>query len=253
MWRSNRPDSAALLCKCQSGFFFFPVSQRIVWINTTWHIQETPTPRHGTTWVCVCGAGYREPQPPLPLPLLFLLLIGGGLGAVTIIADAKFYTLVQVHDRPEGFFDWEIFELDISTRRLLTCCKRSATKYDRRPRNQGQLSFLSLFWEGTFLQALKQSRCPPCKQRLMTRWGGEINTIKSDRENTLLWLTSHKSMLFSKNNPRSYLSGSYSHICKIGGENRQRSLVYCAKFHTRSYTLNSQCTVHMLGSFKQNG
>lgn len=118
------------------------------------------------------------------------------------------------------------------------------------PGIRGSFLFSPSFGKVLFLQAFKQSRCPPCKQRLMTRWGGEINTIKSDRENTLLWLTSHKSMLFSKNNPRSYLSGSYSHISKIDGENRQRSLAYCAKFHTRSYTLNSQCTVHMLGSFK---
>lgn len=55
-------------------------------------------------------ASHRHPPP-------FLLLIGGGLGAAAIIAAEKLHTLVQVHDRPEGFFDLEIFQLDISTRR----------------------------------------------------------------------------------------------------------------------------------------
>lgn len=74
-------------------------------------------------------------------------------------------------------------------------------------------AFFSLFLSlvgGQFSAGIQTIKMSPCKQRLMGRWGGEKNTIKSDRENTLLWLKSHKSMFCSKNNPRSYLSAVLS-------------------------------------------
>ena len=50
----------------------------------------------------------------------------------------------------------------------------------------------------SFSCGLLTVKMSPCKQRLMGRWEGEINTIKSDRENILLLFKSHHSVLFRK-------------------------------------------------------
>lgn len=135
------------------------------------------------------GGGRTEPppQPPHLHPPPFLLLIGGGLGAATIIAAAKLHTLVQVHDRPEGFFDLEIFELDISTRRtargLLTCRRGCCDKICPLPQELVAAFFslsrsLSLLWEGSFLRAFKQSRCPPVSKDLWEGGEGRKTQLK---------------------------------------------------------------------------
>lgn len=50
----------------------------------------------------------------------------------------------------------------------------------------------------SFLPGLLTIKMSPCKQRLMGRWGGEINTIKSDSRNILLLFKIHNSVLFKK-------------------------------------------------------
>ncbi len=56
----------------------------------------------------------------------------------------------------------------------------------------------------SFLAGLLTIKMSPCKQRLMGRWGGEINTVKSDSENILLFKI-HHSILFWKKGQHSNL------------------------------------------------
>lgn len=59
------------------------------------------------------------------------------------------------------------------------------------------LGFNSCFFV-SFLAGLLTIKMSPCKQRLMGRWRGEINTIKSDSRNILLLFKTHYSILFGR-------------------------------------------------------
>lgn len=90
-------------------------------------------------------------------------------GAMTIIAAAKLHTLVQVHDRPKGFFDCESFAWRRSTSLaqvfffFFFAVESLTQNMTVAPGFNGCFSFC--------LRGFKQSRCPPCKQRLMGKVG----------------------------------------------------------------------------------
>lgn len=127
----------------------------------------------------------------------FFCWLGGGM---TIIAAAKLHTLVQVHDRPKGFFDCESFAWRRST--SLSGFFLFFLFFLLQQKVWHKIWLLPQDLMAAFLFVCGHSNnqdVPPVSKDLWGRWEGEINTIRSGRGNILLLWKRQKSMLLPKN------------------------------------------------------